>query len=210
MSSTVTVISHPVVQHKLTQMRRSETRPPEFRALMYSTGALLLYEATRDLPTQSVEIVTPLIQTPAPTLDMTPICLVPILRAGLGMAESMLEVVPSAAVAHVGIYRDPKTLDAIEYYFKAPPNLADCHTFVVDPMLATGHSSVAAIRRIKQASARNIRFICLLAAPEGIAVMQAEHPDVPIYTASIDEKLNDHAYIVPGLGDAGDRLYATA
>lgn len=209
MDGSVHVVRHPLVQHKLTLMRRRETAPPEFRVLMRDMGTLLLYEATRDLPLHDVEIETPLVRAAAPALATADICLVPILRAGLGLVESMLDLIPSAQVAHIGIYRDPKTLDAIEYYFKAPANLSACHTFIIDPMLATGHSAVAAVRRLKQASVSRLTLICLLASPAGVALMQAEHPDVPIYTASIDAKLDGHAYIVPGLGDAGDRLFGT-
>lgn len=209
MRCSVQVIAHPVLQHNLTQMRRRETLPSEFRVLMSGAGALLLYEATRGLPTTDVRIETQLATTIVPSLERTPICLVPILRAGLGMAAQMLEVVPLATVAHLGLYRDPKTLEAIEYFFKAPANFAESHVFVVDPMLATGHSAVAALNRLKSLSPRTLTFICLLAAPEGVTFLQAEHPDVPIFTAAIDDRLDDHAYIVPGLGDAGDRLYGT-
>jgi len=209
MSGSVHVVAHPVLQHNLTQMRRRETLPPEFRVLMSGAGALLLYEATRSLPTTDVAIETPLAATSMPSLELTPVCLVPILRAGLGMAAQMLEIVPRATVAHLGLYRDPRTLEAVEYFFKAPANFAESHVFVVDPMLATGHSAVAALNRLKRLSPRTLTFICLLAAPEGVALLQTGHPDVPIFTGAIDERLNDHAYIVPGLGDAGDRLYGT-
>ena len=209
MSGSVHVVAHPVLQHNLTQMRRRETLPPEFRVLMSGAGALLLYEATRGLPTTDVRIETPLAATSVPSLERTPVCLVPILRAGLGMAAQMLEIVPRATVAHLGLYRDPATLEAIEYFFKAPPNFAESHVFVVDPMLATGHSAAAALTRLKRLSPRTLTFICLLAAPEGVALLRAAHPDVPVFTGAIDERLNDHAYIVPGLGDAGDRLYGT-
>lgn len=210
MDESVHVVSHPVVQHKLTLLRRSETAPPEFRVLMRDIGALLLYEATRDLPLRDAEITTPLGTFPAPMLDGENICLAPVLRAGLGMVESMLDLLPFAKVAHVGLYRDPKTLEAIEYYFKVPAGIAECDIFIVDPMLATGHSASAAIARIKKCAVKRIKLISLLAAPEGIALLRAEHPDVEIYTASVDTKLDDHAYIVPGLGDAGDRLYGTS
>ena len=209
MDGSVHVVSHPVVQHKLTQLRRSETAPPAFRALMREVGMLLLYEAARELPLHNVQITTPLGDFPAPTLDGANICLAPVLRAGLGMVESMLDLIPSAKVAHVGLYRDPKTLEAIEYYFKVPAGFADCDVFIVDPMLATGHSAAAAIARIKECGVKRITLLSLLAAPEGVALLRAEQPDVPIYTASIDTRLDDHAYIVPGLGDAGDRLYGT-
>ncbi len=209
MDGSVNVVSHPVVQHKLTQLRRNETAPPEFRVLMRDVGALMLYEATRDLPLRDVQIETPLGPFAAAALDGTNICLAPVLRAGLGMVESMLDLLPFAKVAHVGLYRDPKTLEAIEYYFKVPAGFSSYVVFIVDPMLATGHSAAAAITRIKELSVKRIRLISLLAAPEGVALLRAEHPDVPIYTASIDSKLDGHAYIVPGLGDAGDRLYGT-
>jgi uracil phosphoribosyltransferase len=210
MSDSVHVVSHPLVQHHLTRMRHVETAPPEFRRLLREIGRLLLYEATRDLALHDIQIRTPLIETSAPAVHDAGICLIPILRAGLGMVDSMSDLIPAAAVAHLGLYRDPKTLNAIEYYFKPPANFAAFEVIIVDPMLATGHSAVAAINRIKQFSVRGIKLICLLAAPEGIALVQAEHPDVPIFTASIDASLNDHAYIVPGLGDAGDRLFGTA
>jgi len=209
MSASIHVVSHPLVQHKLTRLRQSETMPSEFRVLMRDVGMLLLYEATRDLPLRDVQIQTPLGQFAAPTLDNLNICLAPILRAGLGMVESMLDLMPFAKVAHVGLYRDPKTLEAIEYYFKAPTDFSACSVFIVDPMLATGNSAIAAVDCIKKRAVNQIRLISLLAAPEGVASVQAEHPDVPIYTASVDTKLDAHAYIVPGLGDAGDRLYGT-
>ncbi|MDQ2081144.1 uracil phosphoribosyltransferase [Xanthobacteraceae bacterium Astr-EGSB] len=209
MSGMVHVVAHPVLKHNLTQMRRRETLPPEFRVLMSGAGALLLYEATRELPTTDVRIETPVASTSAPSLERTPVCLVPILRAGLGLAAQMLDIVPRATVAHLGLYRDPKTLEAVEYFFKAPANFGESHVFVIDPMLATGHSAAAALKKLKRLSPRTLTFICLLAAPEGVALLQAQHPDVPIYTGAIDDRLNDHAYIVPGLGDAGDRLYGT-
>ncbi|MEJ2623284.1 MAG: uracil phosphoribosyltransferase [Pseudolabrys sp.] len=209
MDGSVHVVSHPVVQHKLTQLRRSETEPPAFRALMREVGMLLLYEATRDLAVHDTQITTPLGGFTAPTLDGIDICLAPVLRAGLGMVESMLDLLPSAKVAHVGLYRDPKTLEAIEYYFKVPAGFVDCDVFIVDPMLATGHSASTTIARIKECGVKRITLLSLLAAPEGVALLRAEHPDVPIYTASVDTRLDDHAYIVPGLGDAGDRLYGT-
>jgi uracil phosphoribosyltransferase len=209
MPAPVHVVSHPLVQHKLTHLRQSDTLYPTFRVLMRDVGMLLLYEATRDLPLREVEIETPLGRFPAPVLDDPNICLAPVLRAGLGMVESMLDLMPFARVAHVGLYRDPATLEAVEYFFKAPADISSCNVFIVDPMLATGHSAVAAIERIKGRAVRRICLISLLAAPEGIALVQTEHPDVPIYTAALDEKLDSHAYIVPGLGDAGDRLYGT-
>jgi len=209
MLDSVHVVSHPLVQHKLTRLRQSETMPPEFRVLMRDVGMLLLYEAMRDFPLREMAIETPLGSFAAPTLDNLDICLAPVLRAGLGMVESMLDLIPFAKVAHVGLYRDPHTLEAVEYFFKAPAGFSAYNVFIVDPMLATGNSAVAAIERIKKRSVTRIRLISLLAAPEGIASVQAKHPDVPIYTASIDANLDAHAYIVPGLGDAGDRLYGT-
>lgn len=209
MIAPVHVVLHPLVQHKLTRLRQRDTMHPEFRILMRDVGMLLLYEATRDLSLREVQIDTPLGRFPAPTLEDANICLAPVLRAGLGMVESMLDLVPFARVAHVGLYRDPKTLDAVEYFFKAPPDLARYSVFIVDPMLATGNSAVAAIQRIKACAVTRISLISLLAAPEGVDVVQGAHPDVRIFTASVDNKLDAHAYIVPGLGDAGDRLYGT-
>jgi uracil phosphoribosyltransferase len=210
MMASVHVVSHPLVQHKLTGLRQRDTQYPAFRVLMRDLGMLLLYEATRDLSLREVEIETPLGRCRAPVLDDLNICLAPVLRAGLGMVESMLDLMPFARVAHVGLCRDPKTLEAVEYFFKAPADIASCNVFIVDPMLATGHSARAAIERIKGRAVQRICLISLLAAPEGVALVRTEHPDVPIYTASLDEKLDSHAYIVPGLGDAGDRLYGTS
>lgn len=209
MKADVTVVAHPLVQHKLTLMRRKHTSTAEFRQLLREIGPLLLYEATRDLPLEPREIETPLARTMAPMLAGKKLCLVPILRAGLGLVDSMLDLIPSARVGHVGLYRDPSTLAAVEYYLKLPDDIAERLAIVVDPMLATGHSAAAAVRRLKQAGTMAIKFICLVAAPPGIAAMQAEHPDVPIFTAAVDRELDAHAYIVPGLGDAGDRLFGT-
>ncbi len=205
----VTVVDHPLVAHKLTIMRRRETSTKSFRALLKEISLLLAYEATRDLELTEIEIETPLRKTMAPTLAGKKLVFAPILRAGMGLLEGMLELVPSARVAHVGLYRDPKTLTAVEYYFKAPDDIADRLVIVLDPMLATANSATAAIERLKEAGAKNLRFVCLLAAPEGIEKLRGEHPDVPIVTAAVDEHLNDHGYIVPGLGDAGDRMYGT-
>ncbi len=205
----VTVVDHPLVAHKLTIMRKKETSTKGFRTLLKEISLLLAYEATRDLELTTVEIETPLQPMDAPTLAGKKLVFAPILRAGMGLLEGMLELVPSARVAHVGLYRDPKTLTAVEYYFKAPEDLADRLVIVLDPMLATANSASAAIERLKEAGAKNLRFVCLLAAPEGIAKLRGEHPDVPITTAAIDLRLNDHGYIVPGLGDAGDRIYGT-
>jgi uracil phosphoribosyltransferase len=205
----VTVVDHPLVQHKLTAMRRKETQPPEFRRLLREISVLLAYEVTRNLPLASTPIETPLTPMQAPALVGPRPCLVSILRAGNGLLEGMLELLPEAAVGHIGIYRDHETLEAVEYYFKVPSDIAQRLVIVTDPMLATANSSTAAIERLKKAGAGDIRYVCLLAAPEGIQAFQAAHPDVPIYTAVVDEKLNERGYIVPGLGDAGDRLYGT-
>ncbi len=205
----VTVVDHPLVAHKLTIMRRKDTSTKSFRQLLREISLLLAYEATRGLELTTVEIETPLTTMQAPTLAGKKLVFAPILRAGMGLLEGMLELVPSARVAHVGLYRDPKTLTAVEYYFKAPEDVADRTFIVLDPMLATANSASAAIERLKEAGVRDLRFVCLLAAPEGVAKLRSEHPDVPIFTAAIDECLNDHGYIVPGLGDAGDRIYGT-
>jgi len=205
----VTVIDHPLIQHKLSLMRRRETPTAKFRQLLREISLLLGYEVTRDLPLGNEEIETPLATVYAPVLTGKKLVLISILRAGNGLLEGMLDLIPSARVGHVGLYRDPKTLVAMEYYFKVPEDLGDRLVIVVDPMLATGHSSIAAVQRIKEAGAKDMKFVCLLAAPEGVTAFQAAHPDVPIYTAAVDDHLNDHGYIVPGLGDAGDRLYGT-
>ena len=209
MGHTVTVVDHPLVQHKLALMRRKETPTATFRQLMREVSLLLAYEVTRDLPLTTADIETPLERMRAPKLAGKKMVLISILRAGNGLLEGILDLVPSARVGHVGLYRDPDTLTAVEYYFKVPEGLDERLVIAVDPMLATGNSAAAALSRIKDAGATNIKYVCLLAAPEGIAALAAEHPDVPIFTASIDERLNDHGYIVPGLGDAGDRLYGT-
>ncbi|MGH1480861.1 MAG: uracil phosphoribosyltransferase [Geminicoccales bacterium] len=205
----VTLVDHPLVQHKLTLMRQSETAVVQFRQLAREVALLLGYEVTRDLPLTSVDITTPVSPTAAPALAGKKLCLVSILRAGNGLLDGMLDLVPSARVGHVGIYRDPETLIAIEYYYKVPDDLSERLVVVVDPMLATGNSAVAALSKLKEDGAGQLKFACLLAAPEGIEHMREAHPDVPIFTASVDERLNDHGYIVPGLGDAGDRLYGT-
>jgi uracil phosphoribosyltransferase len=205
----VTVIDHPLVQHKLTIMRDKETSTRGFRQLLRETAALICYEATRDLPLETVEIETPLTPMQAKKIAGKKLVFASILRAGNGLLEGMLDLVPSARVAHVGIYRDPKTLQAVEYYFKAPEDLSERTVIAVDPMLATANSAVAAVNRLKSRGAKDIRFVCLLAVPEGIRRFRAAHPDVPIFTAAIDDHLNDHGYIVPGLGDAGDRMYGT-
>lgn len=205
----VTVIDHPLVQHKLTIMRKKETSTAGFRRLLREISTLLCYEVTRDLELTMEKIETPLTEIEAPVLEGKKLVFASILRAGNGLLEGMLDLVPSARVAHIGVYRDHETLEAIEYYFKAPEDVSNRLIIVVDPMLATGNSSIASIDKLKERGARNIRFLCLLAAPEGIRNFQAAHPDVPIYTASIDSHLNERGYIVPGLGDAGDRMYGT-
>ncbi|MCH8808487.1 MAG: uracil phosphoribosyltransferase [Proteobacteria bacterium] len=209
MPDNVTLVDHPLVQHKLALMRRKETRTAEFRQLLREIALLLGYEVTRDLPLTSGDIETPLTKMTAPRLEGKKMVLVSILRAGNGLLEGMLELIPSARVGHIGLYRDPETLVAVEYYFKVPRDLSDRLVIVVDPMLATGNSAVAAVGRLKEEGANNIKFVCLLAAPEGIQAFSEAHPDVHIITAAIDDRLNDHGYIVPGLGDAGDRLYGT-
>jgi uracil phosphoribosyltransferase len=205
----VTVISHPLVQHKLTLMRRKDASTNTFRTLLNELSMLMAYEVTRDMPVQLVEIETPLETMNAPVIDGKKLVFVSILRAGNGILEGMLSVVPGARVGHIGLYRDPQTLQAVEYYFKMPQGMAERDVVVVDPMLATGNSAAAAIDRIKQLGPRSIKFVCLLACPEGVAALQKAHPDVPIFTAAIDRQLNDHGYILPGLGDAGDRIFGT-
>jgi uracil phosphoribosyltransferase len=202
-------VDHPLVQHKLTLMRDKQRSTKSFRELMNEIGILLCYEVTRDLPLELREIETPLEAMRAPVIAGKKLVFAPILRAGTAFLDGMLELVPSARVAHIGLYRDPKTLQAVEYYFKAPPDIAERLVIVLDPMLATANSATAAIDRLKERGAKDLRFVCLLAAPEGVAKLRAEHPDVRIYTAAIDNRLNDHGYIVPGLGDAGDRMYGT-
>jgi len=205
----VHVVDHPLVKHKLTLMRRSETSTFEFRGLAKEISMLMAFEVTRDLPVTTVEIETPLCKMQAPVIDGKKIVLVSILRAGNGFLDGLMAILPSARVGHVGLYRDENTLEAHEYYFKLPGGMADRDVIVLDPMLATGNSAIAAIERIKRAEPRSMKFMCLLSAPEGIAALSESHPDVAIYTAAIDEKLNDKGYIVPGLGDAGDRLFGT-
>ena len=205
----VTVVDHPLVQHKLTLMRDKDRTTKGFRQLLNEIGMLLCYEVTRDLPLETVAIETPLTAMQAPQLAGKKLVLAPILRAGVGFLDGMLNLVPSARVAHIGLYREPDTLQAVEYYFKAPSDLADRMVLVLDPMLATANSAVAAVDRLKERGARDMRFVCLLAAPEGIETMRGAHPDVPIWTAAIDSHLDEHGYIVPGLGDAGDRMYGT-
>lgn len=205
----VTVISHPLVQHKLTIMRKKETSTASFRRLLREISTLLCYEVTRDLELTTERIETPLTEMDAPLLEGKKLVFASILRAGNGLLEGMLELVPAARVSHIGVYRDHETLQPVEYYFKAPAGLDERLVIIVDPMLATGNSSIAAVDKLKERGAKNIRFLCLLAAPEGITNFTEAHPDVPVFTAAIDSHLNEKGYIVPGLGDAGDRMYGT-
>lgn len=202
-------VTHPLVQHKLTLMRKRSASTVSFRALLGELAMLMAYEITRDIPTQMITIETPLETMQSPVIDGKKLVFASILRAGNGMLDGLLRVIPSARVGHVGLYRDPQTLQAVHYYFKMPENMPERDVIVVDPMLATGHSAIAALDKIRACRPRSIRFLCLLAAPEGIAALQAAHPAVPIYTAAIDRELNEHGYILPGLGDAGDRIYGT-
>ena len=205
----VTVVDHPLVQHKLTLMRDKNRSTTNFRQLLNEIGMLLAYEVTRDLPLELVEVETPLEKTMKPMIAGKKLVFAPILRAGVGFLDGMLNLVPSARVAHIGLYRDPETLTAVEYYFKAPSDVAERMVIVMDPMLATANSAIAAVDRLKARGVTDLRFVCLLAAPEGIAKFTTAHPDVPVWTAAIDSHLNDHGYIVPGLGDAGDRMFGT-
>ncbi len=205
----LTHVTHPLVQHKLTLMRKKETETAKFRQLLREISQLLAYEVTRDLPMTTRRIETPLEVMDSPVIDGKKLALISILRAGNGLLDGILELIPAARVGFVGLYRDEKTLQPVQYYFKVPTELADRLVIAVDPMLATGNSSVAAVDLLKKAGATNIRFMCLLAAPEGIARMKAAHPDVPIVTAAVDSHLNEQGYIVPGLGDAGDRMFGT-
>ena len=210
MTKDIHIIDHPLVQHKLTLMRRESTSTAKFRALLKEISMLLAYEVTRDLPLKTERITTPMAAMEAPVLAAEKkLVVISIMRAGQGILDGILELIPSARVGHIGLYRDPQTLAVIEYYFKVPDDLADRDVLVVDPMIATGSTAIIAVRELKQAHPRSIRFVCLLAAPEGIEHFHDEHPDVPLYTAAIDEKLDDHGYIIPGLGDAGDRLFGT-
>ncbi len=205
----VTVIDHPLIQHKLTLMRRKETSTAEFRQLLSEISMLLAYEVTRDMPTEQVLIETPLTPMYAPVISGKKLVIISIMRAGQGILDGMLQLVPSARVGHIGLYRDPKTHVIIEYYFKVPKDVDEREMLVVDPMMATGNSAVAAVHRLKETQPQSIKFVCLLAAPEGLTHFHAEHPDVPVFTAAIDEKLDEQGYIVPGLGDAGDRIFGT-
>jgi uracil phosphoribosyltransferase len=209
MNENLTIIEHPLVQHKLTLMRRKETPTSSFRQLLREISMLLAYEVTRDLPLQEVSVETPVCRTKSPQLSGKKLALVSIMRAGNGLLDGILELIPAARVGFVGLYRDEETLEPVEYYCKVPDQLENRLVIAVDPMLATGNSSVAAITRLKEAGAKDIRLLCLLAAPEGVACMKEAYPDVQVFTASLDERLNENGYIVPGLGDAGDRMFGT-
>lgn len=209
MTPEVHVVTHPLVQHKLTLMREKDRSTSSFRRLLHEISMLMAYEVTREMPTQLIDIETPLERMQSPVIDGKKTVFVVIMRAGSGFLDGMLEVVPGARVGHVGLYRDPTTLGAVEYYFKMPQDMHERDAIVLDPMLATGNSAVAAVERLKETQPKSIRFVSLLAAPEGLANFHAHHPDVPVYTCAIDRQLNDHGYIVPGLGDAGDRIFGT-
>ena len=202
-------ITHPLIQHKLTLMREKTRSTNSFRRLLGEISMLMAYEVTRDMPTQLIDIETPLERMQSPVIDGKKTVFVSIMRAGAGFLDGVLNVVPGARIGHIGLYRDPKTLVAIEYYFKMPADMQERDAIVLDPMLATGNSAVAAVERLKETGPKSIRFVCLLAAPEGLKNFHANHPDVPVYTAAVDRQLNEHGYIVPGLGDAGDRLFGT-
>ena len=206
---TLHLVDHPLVQHKLTLLRRKEASTKTFRQLVNEIAALVAYEVLRDIPLHDVEIETPLETMTGRVIDGKKLVFVSILRAGTGILDGMLSVVPGARVGHIGLYRDPKTLVAVEYYFKMPSDLEERDVVIVDPMLATGNSAIAAVDRLKECGPKSIKFVCLLTCPEGIKALQTAHPDVPIYTAAIDRQLNDHGYILPGLGDAGDRIFGT-
>lgn len=205
----VVIMEHPLIQHKIGIIRRTTTSSKEFRELVGEVAMFMAYEATRDLKLREIEIETPLAKTKAKELAGKKLAVVPILRAGLGMVEGMLAMIPAAKVGHIGLYRDPETLEPVEYYCKLPSDSSDREVFVVDPMLATGGSAVAAITMLKDKGVKNIRFLCLIAAPEGLKRLQESHPDVDIYVGALDDHLNEHGYIVPGLGDAGDRIFGT-
>lgn len=205
----VLIMDHPLVQHKISFIRRTDTGTKDFRQTIGEIAMLICYEATRDLPLSDVEIETPICKATVKELKGRKMAIIPILRAGLGMVDGILNMVPAAKIGHIGLYRDPETLQPVEYYCKLPADCAERDVFVVDPMLATGGSAVSAIQMLKDKGCRNIRFMCILAAPEGVKAMQEAHPDVDMYIGALDEKLNDHGYIVPGLGDAGDRIFGT-
>ena len=202
-------VDHPLVQHKLTLLREKDRSTNSFRRLLHEIAMLMAYEVTRDMPTQLIEIETPLARMQSPVIDGKKTVFVSVMRAGSGFLDGMLEVVPGARVGHIGLYRDPKTHVAVEYYFKMPQDMGERDVIVLDPMLATGNSAVAAVERLKETGPKSIRFVCLLAAPEGLAHFHRQHPDVPVFTAAIDQRLDEHGYILPGLGDAGDRLFGT-
>lgn len=203
------IMDHPLIQHKIGYIRRTDTGTKSFRETISEIATLICYEATRDLQLSDVKIQTPICETTVKELKGKKMAIVPILRAGLGMVDGMLTLIPAAKIGHIGLYRDPKTLKPVEYYCKLPADCAEREVFVVDPMLATVGSSIAAIQMLKERGCKNIRFLCIIAAPEGVKAMQEAHPDVDMYIGSLDEKLNDHGYIVPGLGDAGDRIFGT-
>ena len=203
------IMDHPLIQHKIGYIRRTDTGTKSFRETISEIATLICYEATRDLQLSDVKIQTPICETTVKELKGKKMAIVPILRAGLGMVDGMLTLIPAAKIGHIGLYRDPKTLKPVEYYCKLPADCAEREVFVVDPMLATGGSSIAAIQMLKERGCKNIRFLCIIAAPEGVKAMQEAHPDVDMFIGSLDEKLNDHGYIVPGLGDAGDRIFCT-
>ena len=205
----VVIMDHPLIQHKIGYIRRTDTGTKDFRQTISEIAMLICYEATRDLSLKDVEIETPICKTTVKELKGRKLCVVPILRAGLGMVDGMLALIPAAKVGHIGLYRDPDTLKPVEYYCKMPADISEREIFVVDPMLATGGSSVAAIQMLKDRGCKHIHFMCIIAAPEGLKAMQDAHPDVDVYVGSLDEKLNEHGYIVPGLGDAGDRIFGT-
>ncbi len=205
----LTVVAHPLVQHKLSLLRQKQTPTAEFRRLVKEIALLIGYEITRDLPLAATPIETPLMTMESKVLAGKKVCLISILRAGNGLLEGMLDLMPSARVGHIGLYRDPATLQPVEYYYKVPQDIAERPVIIVDPMLATANSAAAAVARIKKDGAKDIKLACLIAAPEGVELMASAHPDVPIFTAALDERLNDHGYILPGLGDAGDRLFGT-
>ncbi|KHD86697.1 uracil phosphoribosyltransferase [Heyndrickxia ginsengihumi] len=207
--STLHIINHPLIQHKLTYIRNKNTGTKDFRELVDEVATLMAFEITRDMPLEEIEIETPVSTAKSKILSGKKIGIVPILRAGLGMVDGILKLIPAAKVGHVGLYRDPETLKPVEYYVKLPSDVEERDFIVVDPMLATGGSAIDAIQSIKQRGAKNIKFMCLVASPQGVEAVQEAHPDVDIYVAALDEKLNDHGYIVPGLGDAGDRLFGT-
>jgi uracil phosphoribosyltransferase len=205
----VTVIDHPLLQHKLSYIRSEETTTDNFRRLVREVAQMIAYEITRDLPTEKISITTPITTFDSPVISGKKLCLVSILRAGNGMLDGMIDLLPGARVGHIGLYRDPDTLEAIEYYFKLPDDIQDRLVIVLDPMLATGHSAIAALDRLKESGVNSLKLACLIAAPEGVKALHEAHPDVPIWVGAVDSHLNDHGYIVPGLGDAGDRIFGT-